>query len=181
MQCLDCLNWDAPYTVNDIANITPNDINAARNEYLESNLSDSITKGLGEVTIPKLVGNKWMEFKTAMTESLSWIIGKNKIPLTYLVMETALGIFNIPYNNRMECLIACTVHRGAAFTSNNSDLYSLDCPTHREHGGICPSSNSWTKTKWMTSMAWPHVPLRRSYLYGAHCSGNPTGHSFGNL
>ena len=125
MQCLDRLNCDAPYTANDIANLTPNDVDEARNEYLESTLSDSTTKGLGEVTIPKLIGSKWMEFKTAMTESLSRIIGKNKIPLTYLIREAALGIFHIPYNNRMERLIACTVHRGAAFTSDNGDLYSL--------------------------------------------------------
>ena len=58
MQCLDRLNCNDPYTANDIANLTPNDIKAAHNEYLESTLSDSTTKGLAEVTIPKLIGSK---------------------------------------------------------------------------------------------------------------------------
>lgn len=125
MQCLDRLNCDAPYTNADVGNMTPAHITEARNEYLESTLSDSTTKGLGEVTIPKLTGIKWMEFKTAMTESLSRIMGKNKIPLTYLIRENAVGNFNAPYDNRMSRLISCTVHRSAAYTADNGDLYSL--------------------------------------------------------
>lgn len=60
-----------------------------------------------------------------LTESLNYIIGKNKIPLTYLIIENAVGNFNMSYDNRMKQLIACTVHRGAAYTTANSDLYSL--------------------------------------------------------
>ena len=96
-----------------------------RNEYLESTLAESVTKGLGEVAISKLTSNKWIEFKTALCESLSRIIGKNKIPLTYLIRESAVNDFNEPYNNRVERLVACTLHQGAAFTSDNGDLYSL--------------------------------------------------------
>ncbi len=125
MQCLDRLNCDALYTDVDVASLTPNDINEARDEYLDSTLSDATTKGLGEVTIPKLTGIKWMEFKTAMTESLSQIIEKNKIPLTYLIREDEVGNFNAPYSNQMEHLISCTAHRGATFMGNNSNLYSL--------------------------------------------------------
>ena len=96
-----------------------------RNEYLETTLTDSTTKGLGEVTIPKLTASKWIEFKTALTESLSRIVGKNKIPLSYLIRENPMNDFNAPYENRIERLIACILHRGAAYTSDNGDLYSL--------------------------------------------------------
>ena len=125
MHCHDRINCDSLYTANDIANLNANDIANIRNEYLESTLADNAAKGLGEVTIPKLTSPKWIEFKTALTESLSRIIGKNKIPLTYLLRENAVNDFTATYNNRMEKLIACVIHRGAAFTSDNGDLYSL--------------------------------------------------------
>ena len=61
----------------------------------------------------------------AVKESLSRIIGKNKIPLTYIIREDTVNDFNSHYNNRMECLTACMIHAGAAFTVDNGDLYSL--------------------------------------------------------
>ena len=125
MQCLDRINCDAPFAANDIPNVTNDDITTFRNAYLEAKLTDATTQGLGEVTIPKLTSTKWIEFKTALTESLSRIIGKNKIPLTYLIRTDAVGNFNAPYTNRIERLIACTSHGGAAFTNDNSDLYSI--------------------------------------------------------
>lgn len=125
MECLDRINCDAPLDANDIVSLTNLDIMSFRNAYLEAKLTDATTQGLGEVTIPKLTAMKWIEFKTALTESLSRIVGKNKIPLTYLIRVGANGNFNAPYNNRLERLVACTSHRGAAFTNDNSDLYSL--------------------------------------------------------
>ena len=136
MQCFDRINCNSPYTADDILSFTPDDIVNTRNEYLEATLTDSTTKGLGEVTIPKLTSTKWIEFKTALKESLSRTIGKNKIPLTYLVRKNAVNDFNGQYNNRSERLIACTIHTGAAFTGDNGDLYSL-IVQHTEVG------NSW--------------------------------------
>ena len=94
MQCLDIINCNTPYTAEDIVSLTPEDIVQIRNEYLEATLIDSTTKGLGEVTIPKLTSLKYIEFKTALKESLSRIIGKNKIPLTYLIREDTVNDFN---------------------------------------------------------------------------------------
>ena len=54
MQCLDRIDYKSPYTADDILSFTPDDIVNIRNEYLEATLTDSTTKGLGEVTIPKL-------------------------------------------------------------------------------------------------------------------------------
>ena len=90
IQCLDRINCNAPYTADDIILLIPNVIVHIHNEYLEATLIDSTTKGIGEVAIPKLTSTKWIEFKTALKESLSWIIGKNKIPLTYLIREDTL-------------------------------------------------------------------------------------------
>ena len=125
MHCLDRINCDALLTPNDITNIQAGDVADMCNEYLEATLTDFTTKGLGEVTIPKLTATKWLEFKTALIESLSRIIGKNKIPLSYLVRENPANDFTAPYENRMQRLIACTLHRGAAFTNDNGDLFSL--------------------------------------------------------
>jgi len=101
MHCLDRINCDALLTPNDITNIQAGDVADMRNEYLEATLTDFTTKGLGEVTIPKLTATKWLEFKTALIESLSRIIGKNKIPLSYLVRETRQMI--LPLLTRIEC------------------------------------------------------------------------------
>lgn len=125
MHCLDRINCDALLTPNDITNLQEGNIADMRNEYLETTLTDYTTKGLGEVTIPKLTSPKWLEFKTALTESLSRIIGKNKIPLSYLVRNNPTNDFAAQYDNRMQRLVACTLHRGAAFTSDNGDLFSL--------------------------------------------------------
>ena len=50
MQCLDRINCNSPYNADDIVSI--------RNEYLEATLTDSTTKELCEVTIPKLTSTK---------------------------------------------------------------------------------------------------------------------------
>ena len=50
MQCLDRINYNAPYTSDNIVSI--------HNKYLEATLTDSSTKGLGEVAIPKLTSTK---------------------------------------------------------------------------------------------------------------------------
>ncbi len=99
MQCHNRLNCDALYTDAEIANLTPNDINEVCNEYLDSTLSDATTKGLGEATIPKLTGIKWMKFKTTMTELLSRIIGKIKILSTYLIRENVVWVVS------MHCIV----------------------------------------------------------------------------
>ena len=122
---LDRTNCGSKLDRPQIAALTPNDVKKFRIDYLETTLNDTDTKGLSTVSMPKLVSSKWTDFRTNITESLSRIIGKNKIPLTYLVRDDDKGDFEATYENRVDKLVACIELKGAAYKHDNSDLFSL--------------------------------------------------------
>ena len=125
VHCLDRINCNAEFTAASIRSLQLADINLMRQDYLDTTLVETEGKGLVEVTIPKLSTHKWIEFKTAMTECLGRTIGKNSIPFTYLIRQDDIGDFSFSYDNRTDRLIQCISLSGAAFKSDNSDLYSL--------------------------------------------------------
>ena len=122
---LDRINCGAGLLAPKIIAIDRTDLNTFRSDYLEATLYQEDTKGLSTVTITKLVTTKWNEFKSTMTESLSRITGKNKIPLTYLIRDEDVGNFDATYDNRTDRLVQCITLSGAAYKHDNGDLYSL--------------------------------------------------------
>ena len=99
MQYLDIINYNIPYTADEIIALTFNEIIHIQNEYLETTLADSATKGLGEGDHTKGNLQKEVELKTTLTDSLSHILKKNKIPLTYLIRKNTINDLNDQYNN----------------------------------------------------------------------------------
>ena len=122
---LDRINCDAKLIATQITAIDRDQLTEFRSDYLETTLNHEDTKGLSTVAIPKLVSSKWTEFKSNMTESLSRITGKNKIPLTYLIRSEDEGDFDDIYDNRTDRLVKCITLSGAAYKHDNGDLYSL--------------------------------------------------------
>ena len=122
---LDRTNCDSKLSGPQITALTADDVKNFRIDYLEATLNDEDTKGLSTVKMPKLVSFKWTDFKSSITESLSRIIGKNKIPLTYLVRDTDTGNFEAIYENPVDRPVACIELKGAAYKHGNGDLVSL--------------------------------------------------------
>ena len=56
-------------------------------DYIESKQFLSLPKGLGMVTIPKLVSSNWTNFKFAIMEYLGRGMGRNGILLIYVIHE----------------------------------------------------------------------------------------------
>ena len=123
---LDRINCDAKLTTRQISQLTADpDIKEFRSDYLDATLKDDDTRGLSEVKMPKLEAAKWIDFKSSLIESLSRIIGKNKIPLTYLIRESDVGNFDDDYENRTDRLVTCIQFSGVAYKHDNGDLYSI--------------------------------------------------------
>ena len=163
MQCLDRINCNAPYTADDIVSCTPDDIVQICNEYLEATLTDSTTKGIGEVAIPKLTSTKWIEFKTALKESLSWIIGKNKIPLTYLIREDTLrGLIVIIRSVWNAWLLAWYMQEQHLRLITEIFIPSLSSTQKVLRDTLCTSS--WKEKEWLTSVARLNLSLWRGHL-----------------
>ena len=86
MQCTKRVNCNSPFTNDNITNVNQKNITEMlKNDYLETTLKESPVNRLGEIKVPKLSSSKWIKFKTTIIESLSWIIGKNEIPFSYII------------------------------------------------------------------------------------------------
>ena len=85
----------------------------------------SNSKGLLTVTVPKLKSITWSEFKSAIIETLSRVKGRNIIPLSYVIRDDVVGDFEQSYDSRKDRLVSCITHKGPAFKSDNSDLFSI--------------------------------------------------------
>lgn len=96
-----------------------------RTEYIESVNSTVNTTGLDPVAIPKLLPLKWCDFKSGVSECLSRAIGRNKIPLIYVIRPNDEGIFDRPYESREARLITCMSHTGPSYLADRGDVYSL--------------------------------------------------------
>ena len=99
------------------------EINHMRTNYLESRQSNEITTGLGEVKVPKLTPFQWPDFKSAISEYLNRVVGKNTIPLSYVIRKEQFGNFEEYYDTRREKLISCTSFTGPAFQADNGDVF----------------------------------------------------------
>ena len=100
------------------------DITEMRTHYNESN-QKSNSEGLTSVIMPKLKSTTWSEFKSTIIETLARVTGRNRIPLSYLIHDDVLGDFEDSYESREERLVLCITHKGPAFKSDNSDVFSI--------------------------------------------------------
>ena len=99
-------------------------LKAARVEALNAEKArNSVT--LPEMEVPKLTHENWSKFKQSVKESLGRIYGHHKIPLTYIIRDEDIGIYDLNWESREEKLIACTTLRGTLFKLDNTAVYSL--------------------------------------------------------
>ena len=100
------------------------DITEMRTHYNESN-QKSNSEGLTSVIMPKLKSTTQSEFKYTIIETLARVTGRNGIPLSYLIHDDVLGDFEDSYESREERLVLCITHKGPAFKSDNSEVFSI--------------------------------------------------------
>ena len=96
---LDRINCNASLTMVNINAYATDEINHICTHYLESRQSNEITTGLGEVKVPKLTPFQWPDFKSAISECLNRTVGKNNIPLSYVIRKELV----INNNNVLYC------------------------------------------------------------------------------
>ena len=134
LHCLDCINCKAEYTADQIRALTLDNVKKMRTDFLDTTFSDKDTTGLGEISVPKVASNKWIDFKSAFIESLGRTIGKNKIPFTYLIRTNEINDFSLPYDNRVDRLMIVS-------------LLVLDQPTRWTISTCIPSLCNILKTQ----------------------------------
>ena len=123
---LDTINCNAHLTLVNINAYATDEINHMCTHYLESRKSNELTASLGEVKVPKLTPLKWPNFKSAISECLNCAIGKNNIPLSYVIRKGKVGNFEEYYDTRCEKQISCMSLTGPAFQGDNDgDVFSL--------------------------------------------------------
>ena len=84
---LDRISYTALLDAADIANLTNNDIVFMRDDYLESTQTQDFFSSLEAIKIPKLENKNWPNFKSAIEEYFCCILGRDKIPLSYIIRE----------------------------------------------------------------------------------------------
>ena len=80
---------------------------------------------LPSIEIGKLSRKNWRSFNTAFTETLSRTIGRNKLPLTYVIREIERNDFDAIYSNRRERLHECIRFSGQAYRRDREIVFSL--------------------------------------------------------
>ena len=118
------IKCDAPVEAVEIVALTYDDIQTMRKHYLESEQAKT-TKGLSSVEMKKLSPLKWPQFKSGIIEILGRTIGRNGIPLIYVIREFEINDFEINYDSREEKLIQCMNLNGANYKSDNSSVFSV--------------------------------------------------------
>ena len=87
--------------------------------------SSKSTSTLPEVTIPKLTQANWREWKNSFSNSLSRIIGDNKIPLTYIVRDEEIGDYDDTYSSTEKQLTTCIKFEGTSVNNDKAKVFSL--------------------------------------------------------
>ena len=126
--CLHFLDWVKCATLLDQDEIdlyTIDDVNELRTHYQKLHQSNTLTVGMGDVTIPKLTPVKWQDFKPAVTECPSCTVGKYDSPLLYIIQNNEENDFDCSHNTRREQLVECSSLKGPTFKANNGDIFSL--------------------------------------------------------
>ena len=118
IRCLASL--DAP----SIMTLDADNIREMRARYNETKKVGA-PEGLSSIKIPKLKSNTWSEFKSTIIETLSRAMGRNRIPLSYIIRENIVGDFAGVYDSREDKLVSCLTFRGPAYKADNSDVFSI--------------------------------------------------------
>ena len=121
----DRINCQALLNNTQIRAINLANIRIMKKDYLESEETLTIITGLSVVSVSKLDPLKWSAFKTSMVENFGRVIGKNNIPLTYVVRPLDVGDFEGTYETRLDRLNLCTILSGHKFKSDNGTVFSL--------------------------------------------------------
>ena len=121
---LDRIKCNSILDLPEVSALLADDIQEMRAHYNESQLLNT-PDGLSSIVVPKLKSNTWSEFKSAIIETLSRSKGRNEIPLSYVIREDDVGDFAESYDSREERLVSCITHRGPAYKSDNSDVFSI--------------------------------------------------------
>lgn len=110
-------------------------LNAITTETLDSwvtkhNEWDALTSSknassLPDVTIPKLTQANWREWKNSFSNSLSRIIGDNKIPLTYIIRDEDNGNYDDTYSSTEKQLSTCIKFEGTSVNNDKTKVFSL--------------------------------------------------------
>ena len=81
---------------------------------------------LPSVDVPKLTSKNWRSFRDAFQELLSRQIGSYGIPLSYIIRVNDEPLdYDAEYSALSDKLIACTLHQGTKFVSDNKLTFSL--------------------------------------------------------
>ena len=78
------------------------------------NINVYATDEINHIKVPKLTPFKWPDFKSAISECLNRAVGKNNIPLSYVIHKEQVGNFKEYYDTRREKLIS-RVSYGTSF------------------------------------------------------------------
>ena len=122
---LDRINCAALLNATEIGAITTDNINEMRDDYLESTRSQGSSSSLEPIKIPKLDNKNWPNFKSAIEEHFGRVLGRDKIPLSYVIRNNDTNDFNAVYETRKERLSSCLNHSGPDFKTDNGTVLSI--------------------------------------------------------
>ena len=75
--------------------------------------------------MPKLTKKNWKDFYRALVETLGRQKGISSVPLLYIVCETAVGNYELPYVSTEKQLTACLAHAGENYNTDREAVCSL--------------------------------------------------------
>ena len=81
------MKCDAPLGATAIAVLTLDNIAVMRDEYIESTQLQDSTPSLKTIIIPKLDNENWLNFEYMVVKCFSRALGRDKVPLTYIIRE----------------------------------------------------------------------------------------------
>ena len=120
-------NCNSQYNAIDLPAIDRDETNSLVTKHSDWKELKESRKGteLPDINVPKLKSDNWKEWKDSFSELLLRTIGKNEIPLIYIIRETAIGNYNAVYNSTESQLIACMKLTGPNANGDKDTLYSL--------------------------------------------------------
>jgi len=143
---LDQINCN---TEPELADVTALDVDDAKfmwQDYIEHIQPLALTEGLGTVTIPKLILSDRTDFKLVVIKYMRWSIGRNGIPLLYVISESNEGDIDDDYTCMRDKLVNCIQLSGPVYQADNGNILSL-LVQHMKNteGTSMVKKNSWRR------------------------------------
>ena len=112
---------------------------------------------LPAINVPKLTKKNSKEFYRALVETLGRQKGVSSVPLLYVVRETAVGNYELPYVSTEKQLTACLAHAGENYNTDREAVYSL-LVEHSKESEIASIIKRYANTQngraaWVTMLA----------------------------